>query len=58
VMPGPRSLGEQVQDVLRGEWRDQLLAAVAPPPLFERARSLLALGEGPVYLPIDWIEIH
>ena len=58
VMPGPRSLGEQIQDVLRGEWRTQLLAGVVGRPLLDHAQALLALREGAAYLPSDWIEIH
>jgi protease IV len=58
VMPGPRSLGEQMQELLRGEWRDELLGGIVGRPLLDRAQALLALRDGAAYLPLDWIEIH
>ena len=57
VFPGPRSLGQQVRDLMHGQLRTWLIRQLVP---IEMPRLLFALGEsfegGVAYLPLWWIE--
>jgi protease-4 len=59
IFPGPRSVGEQLRDLMRGDLHHWLRAAILPadlPPVLDGI-SLLLEGEI-AYLPAYWIEIR
>lgn len=57
VLPAPRSAGEQLRELLRGDVRDRLLASLLPDGL-PFALGWLPLQGQLAYLPSDWLEIR
>jgi protease-4 len=59
VYPGPRSLSEQLQDLLRGASFPGVLGALEPIGIPEPLRGWLRLAPGaPAYLPVGWLELR
>ena len=59
IFPGPRSVAEQVEDLVRGDLAAALLQGWLPPRLPEVAAAWLDGLDGDVaYLPPYWIEIR
>jgi protease-4 len=59
VFPGPRSVREQVRDLLRGSLARFIAEEVGVPPLPDGLHRWLAALDSPfAYLPEYWIEIH
>ena len=59
IFPGPRSLTEEIRDLMQGDITSWLSTRILPLelPAILRAASFLAEGEL-AYLPTDWIEIY
>jgi hypothetical protein len=58
IFPGPRSLGQQIQDVMRSDLRGTLLDALSPVRLPEILHaSVLQLDGQIAYLPTWWLQI-
>jgi protease-4 len=59
VLPGPRSPGEQIRALLRGDLVGWARAALLPVRIPEVLQWLRPLSRGEIaYLPPHWIEIH
>jgi hypothetical protein len=57
ILPAPRSTGEQVRELLRGDLRGRLVASLLPDGL-PFALGWLSLEGQLAYLPSDWLEIR
>ena len=58
IFPGPRSLGQQIQDMMRSDLRGALLDALSPVRLPEILHaSVLQLDGQIAYLPTWWLQI-
>ena len=59
ILPGPRRLMQQVQDLMQGELQRGLMEQVLPLQLPEILQHAMQLVEGEIaYLPPYWIEIY
>ncbi len=59
ILPGPRRLMDQIQDLMRGDLSRELMERLVPVRLPPILRSAALLVEGELaYLPPYWIEIH
>ncbi len=59
IFPGPRSLSQQIRDLMRGEMRAWLLRELAPVRLPDGVADAAALLEGEIaYLPPFGLELH